>query len=94
MVEQARPVDEAALRSAVRRNTSALAVCLALSWAVVQLLSALGAVTLAALTGRRALAGVAPAVFLAGWAVAGLGMGRYMDARGRRPGLAAGFAVG
>jgi MFS family permease len=78
----------------VRRNTVVLALCLTLSWAVVQLLAALGAITLATLSGHPALAGLAPATFLGAWAVANLLVGRLMDRRGRAAGLRLGFLVG
>lgn len=78
----------------VRRTTLILAGGLALTWAVVQLAAALAAVTLAELTGRRAVAGVAPALFLGGWAIAGPTAGRVMDVRGRRVGLLVGFVLG
>jgi MFS family permease len=78
----------------VRFNTGVLAACLTLSWAVVQLLAAFGAVTLSTLTGRPAIAGIAPATFLGAWAVATLLVGRFMDARGRAPGLRLGFLLG
>jgi MFS family permease len=77
----------------VRRNTIVLALCMALSWAVVQLYAALGAVTLATLA-RPAVAGFAPAVFLGTWAVATLVVGRFMDRHGRAAGLRLGFLVG
>jgi MFS family permease len=80
--------------SIVRRNTIVLALCLTLSWAVVQLLAALGAVTLATLSGRPAVAGFAPAVFLGAWAVATLLVGRFMDRHGRAAGLRVGFLIG
>lgn len=78
----------------IRRNTIVLALCLGLAWAVVQLFAALGAITLATLTGRRALAGVAPALFLSAWAVSTLVVGRLMDRRGRTYGLRLGFVIG
>jgi MFS family permease len=77
----------------VRRNTIVLALCMTLSWAVVQLFAALGAVTLATLS-RPAVAGFAPAVFLGSWAVATLLVGGFMDRHGRAPGLRLGFLVG
>jgi MFS family permease len=90
-MEQLSPERSAAV---VRRNTVVLALCLTLSWTVVQLLAALGAVTLATLSGRPELAGRAPATFLGPWAVATLLVGRLMDRRGRGPGLRLGFLVG
>jgi MFS family permease len=78
----------------IRRNTIVLALCLTLSWAVVQLLATLGAVTLATLSGRPTVAGLAPATFLGAWAVATLLVGRLMDRRGRAAGLRLGFLVG
>jgi MFS family permease len=90
-MEQLSPERSAAV---VRRNTVVLALCLTLSWAVVQLLAAPGAVTLATLSGRPTLAGLAPATFLGAWAVATLLVGRLMDRAGRGPGLRVGFLVG
>src|SRR5919109_5121511 len=82
------------LQPVIRRNTVILAGCLALSWSVVQLLSTVGAPVLAELTGRTSLAGFAPGIYLSSWAVATLGTGRYMDARGRAAGIRLGFLVG
>jgi MFS family permease len=82
------------LRRTIHRNTVLLAGCLALSWAVVQLLATVGAPILAELTGRPSLAGVAPAIFVAWWAVATLLVGRYMDVRGRVSGIRLGFVAG
>ena len=79
---------------AVRANTLILAICMALSWAVVQLTAAVSAVTLSQLTGRPSLGGIAPGIYLASWAVASLQMGRFMDRRGRAIGLRAGFTIG
>jgi len=76
------------------RNTIVLAACLGLAWTVVQLLAALGAVTLSELGGPKGIAGLAPALFLIGWALAGPVAGRFMDTHGRRLGLAIEFAVG
>jgi MFS family permease len=81
------------LAGTVRRNTVILAVCLTLTWAVVQLMAALAAVTLTTLTGRKALAGFGPATFLAAWAVSTLLVGRYMDTHGRAAGLRLGFLM-
>jgi MFS family permease len=82
------------LAATVRRNTLVLAVCMTLTWAVVQLMAALAAITLTTLTGHKAFAGFAPATFLAAWAVSTLVVGRYMDAHGRAAGLRLGFLAG
>jgi MFS family permease len=82
------------LAPTVRRNTIVLAVCMTLTWAVVQLMAALAAVTLTMLTGHKALAGFGPATFLAAWAVSTLLVGRFMDSHGRAPGLRLGFLSG
>jgi MFS family permease len=71
-----------------------LSTCMALSWSVVQLMAVVGAPVLSQLTGRPALAGLAPAVFIAWWAIATLAVGHYMDVRGRASGIRLGFAVG
>jgi MFS family permease len=75
----------------IRRNTLVLAGCLALAWSIVQLAVALGAVTLSTLTGRPALAGVAPGVLLGAWALSSFGTGRVMDRWGRGIGVRLGF---
>jgi MFS family permease len=82
------------LSPTIRRNTVVLAGCMALSWAVVQLWATVAAPILSDLTGRPSLAGFAPAIALSFWAVATLLVGRYMDARGRAPGLRLGFIAG
>ncbi|MFN2590347.1 MAG: MFS transporter [Actinomycetota bacterium] len=89
-------IDQAAespadLPRVIRRNTILLAIFMGLGWGVVQLIATLAAPVLSDLTGRAALAGVAPAIFLGSWAVATLVTGRYMDVRGRGPGIRAGF---
>jgi MFS family permease len=86
-------VSSTTLTHAVRRNTALLGACLAVTWSIVQLHTALGAVALAVLLGQPALGGLSPALFLASWAAASLPMGRYMDAHGRAPGLRIGFGV-
>lgn len=86
--------DEFDLPRAVRRNTLVLAACMALGWAVVQLVVALSAVVLSRLTGQTSLGGFAPGLYLVSWAVVSLLMGRVMDARGRAFGLRIGFAIG
>lgn len=86
-------VEQLVLGRTIRRNTIVLAASLALSWAVVQLLVSVAAPILADLTGRRSIAGVGPAIALGFWAVGTLVVGRYMDARGRAPGVRLGFAV-
>ncbi len=82
------------LSRTIRRNTIVLAACLALSWAVVQLVFTVAAPVLSGLTRRPALAGFGPALALTFWAVATLLVGRYMDARGRVPGIRLGFVAG
>jgi hypothetical protein len=59
MDKQARPSDRD-IASAVRANTLILAICMALSWAVVQLIAAVSAVTLSQLTRQTSLGGIAP----------------------------------
>ncbi len=81
------------LSRTIRRNTIVLAASLALSWAAVQLLVSVAAPILAELTGRRSVAGIGPAIALTFWAVGTLLVGRYMDARGRAPGVRLGFIV-
>ena len=81
------------LSRTIRRNTIVLAASLALSWAVVQLLVSVAAPVLVELTGNRSVAGLGPAIALAFWAVGTLVVGRYMDVRGRAPGIRIGFIV-
>lgn len=78
----------------VRRNTVVLAGCLALSWMLVQLWATVAAPMLSALIGRPALAGLAPAVYVAWWAAATLVAGRFMDKHGRMMGIRLGFIIG
>lgn len=82
------------LAGTIRTNTFLLAAGMALSWSVVQLAAGLSAVTLATLTGSAAFGGIAPAVLLLSWAGASLLMGRFMDLKGRVPGLRLGFLAG
>lgn len=82
------------LTGVIRTNTLVLAACMALSWAVIQLVAAVSAVTLTRLTGQPALGGLAPGIYMASWAAASLLAGRFMDVHGRAPGLRLGFVVG
>jgi len=77
----------------VRWNTFVLAAGLALAWAVIQLTASVAAITMESLAGDATSAGLAPAVFLLAFGLATLPAGRFMDARGRVPGLSAGFAL-
>lgn len=81
-------------RAVVRRNTIVLAICMGLSWAVVQLAMALGAVTVSRLTGEPSLGGFGPGLVLVSWSLASLFMGRFMDSRGRALGLRLAFTAG
>ncbi len=78
----------------VRRNVVVLATAMAMSWSVVQLVAALGAVTFKHLTHEPSLAGFAPGAFLASWAASSIGVGRFMDRHGRAAGLRLAFAIG
>ncbi len=91
-IERGAVSGDAGVERDVRRNTLVLAVCLALGWSVPQLMAALSSVTFRALTDASA-AGFAPAVFLAGSAVAGIVGGRVMDRFGRRVGIRSGVLI-
>jgi MFS family permease len=80
--------------SAVVRSTILLAGTLACLSGMVQLVVALGTVTVVLATGVEGVLGLGPAVFLMSGALAALPAGRAMDRHGRVPVLAAGCASG
>ena len=77
----------------VRWNTFVLAAAMALSWSVIQLAASVAAITMESLSGSSASAGLAPAVFVLAFGLATIPAGRFMDRRGRVPGISIGFAV-
>jgi MFS family permease len=80
--------------SAVVRSTILLAGTLACLSGMVQLVVALGTVTVVLATGVEGVLGLGPAVFLISGALAALPAGRAMDRHGRVPVLAAGCTSG
>src|SRR3990172_13275919 len=80
------PVD-LALERAIRRNTVILGSTFAIGWAVIQLQSALTAITTEVLTGETAVAGVGSALFLVALGLVAVPAGRFMDRVGRGAGL-------
>ena len=79
------------MTSVVRRNTILLAACLAFIWAVLQLAMSVASITMERLTGIPELVGIAPAVVILALGAATIPAGRFMDRRGRVPGVALGF---
>lgn len=79
---------------AVRRNMVLLAAGMAALYGMVELATAVATLTFVDAGGSEALAGLAPAAFLATAAVTALPAGRAMDRFGRVPILAAGFGAG
>ncbi len=79
---------------AVVRSTILLAGTLACLSGMVQLVVALGTVTVVLATGVEGVLGLGPAVFLTSGALAALPAGRAMDRHGRVPVLAAGCCSG
>jgi len=84
------PVD-LALDRVIRRNTVILGSAFAIGWAVIQLQSALTAITTEVLTGQTALAGIGAALFLVALGLVAVPAGRLMDRIGRGPVLTLGF---
>src|SRR3989337_2011220 len=84
------PVD-LALERVIRRNTVILGSIYAIGWAVIQLQSALTAITTEVLTGETAVAGVGSALFLVALGLVAVPAGRLMDRVGRGPVLTLGF---
>lgn len=78
----------------VRRNMLLLAAGMAALYGMVELATAVATLTFVDAGGSEALAGLAPAAFLATAAVTALPAGRAMDRFGRVPILAAGFGAG
>ena len=84
----------AELASAARRNLRLLATGMAALYGMVELAFGASTVTFEETGGSSALAGLAPAVYLACAGLAAVAAGRAMDRSGRRPILIAGFAAG
>jgi MFS family permease len=78
----------------VRRNTLLLSASLATNSAMLQLSAAVATLSVALVVGIEGLLGLGPAVVLGAGALTALPAGRAMDRFGRRPVLAAGFAIG
>ncbi|MGH2406956.1 MAG: MFS transporter [Candidatus Limnocylindrales bacterium] len=84
--------DEALARD-IRRNTVLLGSAFAVGWSIIQLQSALTAITTELLTGETAIAGVGSAIFLLALGLVAVPAGRLMDRVGRGPVLVLGFAA-
>jgi MFS family permease len=78
----------------IRRNTALLSAALAANSAMLQLSAAVATLTVALVVGIEGLLGLGPALVAGAGALASLPAGRAMDRFGRRPVLAAGFAIG
>jgi MFS family permease len=87
-------MEKTQLEQAARRNLVILAAGMAALYGMVQLAVGAATLTFEEIGGSSALAGIAPAVFVAFSALAAVPAGRAMDRRGRRPILVGGFAVG
>lgn len=95
--ETARAVRIPALKGiapAARRNMLLLAAGMAALYGMVELAAAMATLTFTSAGGSRALAGLAPAVFLGAAALAALPAGSAMDRFGRAPILRLGFGLG
>ncbi len=77
-----------------RRTLRVLVVAQVLSGAGLAAGITVGALLAQDMLGSTGLAGLPSALFTAGSALAAVGVGRISQARGRRPGLATGYAVG
>jgi len=77
-----------------RRTLRVLVVTQVLSGAGLAAGITVGALLAQEMLGSTGLAGLPSALFTAGSALAAVGVGRISQARGRRPGLATGYAVG
>ena len=86
------PVDSHTLP--IRRNTLLLSASLATNSAMLQLSAAVATLSVALVVGIEGLLGLGPALVLGAGALTALPAGRAMDRFGRRPVLAAGFAIG
>ncbi|WP_156757485.1 MFS transporter [Actinokineospora pegani] len=82
------------VRAAQRRTLSVLVVSQVFSGLGLGAGITVGALLAQDLLGSTGLSGLPSALFTAGAAVAAAGVGRLSNARGRRPGLAAGYATG
>ena len=78
----------------IKRNTTILAVVVAVNSAVLQLGAAVLTLTFVLVTGFRALIGAGPAIYLTAAALSALPAGRAMDRFGRVPVIATGFLLG
>lgn len=80
--------------SDVRRILALLIACVTIFYCAAVMMTALAPVSLLALTGAKALAGLPPALSLVGGAIAASFAGRAMDVHGRKPVLVIGFVAG
>jgi MFS family permease len=78
----------------IRRNTFLLSASLATNSAMLQLSAAVATLSVALVVGIEGLLGLGPALVLGAGALTALPAGRAMDRFGRKPVLAAGFAIG
>nr|WP_206313424.1 MFS transporter [Streptomyces coryli] len=90
----ATPADISAPAAAQRRILRVLVASQVLSGAGLAAGVAVGALLAQDMLGSTSLAGLPSALFTAGSALAAVGVGRISQARGRRPGLAAGYLTG
>jgi MFS family permease len=78
----------------IRRNIALLSGAVAANTAMLQLIAAVAAISLARVLEAEGLLGLGPAIVLAAGALAAVPAGRAMDRLGRIPVLAAAFGVG
>jgi MFS family permease len=78
----------------IRRNITLLSAAVAANTAMLQLIAAVAAISLARVLEVEGLLGFGPAIVLAAGALAAVPAGRAMDRFGRIPVLVAGFGVG
>jgi MFS family permease len=78
----------------IKRNTTILAVVIAVNSAVLQLGAAVLTLTFVLVTGFRSLIGTGPAIYLTAAALSAFPAGRLMDRFGRVPVIASGFVLG
>ncbi len=80
-------------RRQVRRNTALLVVAQGFVQSAFPVVLVVGSVAIAELSGRESASGFLYALYFTSAAVGGLLVGRWMDRRGRRPGLVLGYLL-
>lgn len=87
------PIDKSLARK-ITINTVLLSGAMTPLYAMAQLVLAMAAITFAAISGSKALAGIGPAIYIFASSFSAMAGGKIMDRIGRLPVLMTGFGIG